>query len=112
MAPAPGKVRIQAPTMLPATLQRTAESFFVAPPPAMAEAIVGVVVIGGPRPMPKAKSRVLATVSAAKPSGGPRSMIFRPRVRMMRQPPAYVPSASTVAEVQYVHCGISVVVDW
>src|SRR5262245_58732925 len=46
--PAPGNVRTQAVRMLPATPHRTAESFFVAPTPMIAEVIVCVVEIGAP----------------------------------------------------------------
>src|SRR3954470_24527213 len=98
MAAAAGKVRIQAVTMLPATPHRTADSRLVAPTPMIADVIVWVVEIGAPRTYALKYSTALATVSAAKPSAGPRWITRRPRVRMMRQPPEYVPSASTVAE--------------
>ena len=103
---AAGIVVSQAITMLPATFQRTAFRRFVAPTPMMAEVIVWVVEIGALRTSALKYSTELATISAAKPSAGPRSMILRPRVRMMRQPPAYVPAASTAAEVQYTHHGM------
>ena len=50
--PAPGKVSTHAPTMLPATLQRTAESRFVAPTPMMDAVMVCVVEIGAPNARP------------------------------------------------------------
>ena len=46
--PAPGNVSTQAPTMLPATPQRTADSRLVAPTPMIAEVIVCVVEMGAP----------------------------------------------------------------
>src|SRR5919112_5235253 len=112
MSAAAGNVVTQAMTMLPATFQRTAFSDFVAPTPMIAEVIVWVVEIGAFRTSALKYSTELATISAAKPSAGPRSMIFRPSVRMMRQPPAYVPAASTAAEVQNTHHGISVALSW
>ena len=45
-------------------------------------------------------------VSAAKPCGGSSSMILRPSVRMMRQPPAYVPSDSITAQAILTQTGI------
>ena len=75
-------------TMLPATPQRTADSRLVAPTPMIAEVIVWVVEIGTPYPMAATNSTLDAVVSAAKPCGGSSSMIRRPRVRMIRQPPA------------------------
>src|SRR3954452_18757868 len=112
MPAAAGKVVSQAMTMLPATFQRTAESRLVEPTPMIAEVIVWVVEIGAFSTRALKNSTELATVSAAKPSAGPRSMILRPRVRMIRPPPAYVPAASTVAEVQNTHHGISVALLW
>ena len=47
-SPAPGKVSTQAPTMLPATPQRTAERRFVEPTPMIADVMVWVVEIGAP----------------------------------------------------------------
>ena len=72
--------------MLPATPQRTADSRLVAPTSMIADVIVRVVEIGQPS-CEVTKSTVLAVVSAAKPSGGPRWITRRPRVRMIRQPP-------------------------
>src|SRR3982750_1638922 len=85
--PAPGNVKIQAPTMLPATPQRTADSRLVAPTPMIDDVIVCVVEIGAPNVMPATYRMDAAVVSAAKPCGGSRWMIRRPRVRMIRQPP-------------------------
>src|ERR687890_1733490 len=96
---AAGNVITQAMTMLPATFQRTAFNRFVAPTPMIAEVIVWVVEIGAFSTSALKNSTELATVSAAKPSAGPRSMILRPSVGMMRQPPAYVPAARNAAEV-------------
>jgi len=39
-------------------------------------------------------------------------MIFRPSVRMIRQPPAYVPAASIAAEVQKTQPGMCVLLSW
>ena len=93
---AAGKVSTQATRMLPATPHRTADRRFVAPTPMIAEVIVCVVEIGSPNPA-AVNSTADAVLSAAKPSGGPRSITLRPSVRMMRQPPAYVPAESTAA---------------
>ena len=49
--------------------------------------IVCVVEIGAPKARAVVKSTAEADVSAAKPCGGSRSMIRRPSVRMIRQPP-------------------------
>src|SRR3954470_12324186 len=111
MAAAAGKVRIQASTMLPATPQRTADSFLVAPTPMMADVIVWVVEIGRPS-RDVANNTALATASAAKPAGGSRWMTRRPRVRITRQPPEYVPRPSTDAEAQNTHSGMCVLLSW
>ena len=60
----------------------------VAPTPMIAEVIMWVVEIGAPYPMAATNRTLDAVVSAAKPCGGSSSMIRRPRVRMIRQPPA------------------------
>src|SRR5688500_6537468 len=99
MEAAPGNVKIQAITMFPATPQRTADRFLVAPTPMIAEVIVWVVEMGRPSWL-LTHSTLAATDSAAKPAGGSRWITRRPSVLMIRQPPAYVPRASTVAEAQ------------
>ena len=81
-------VKIQAITMLPATPQRTALIRLVAPAPITAEVMVWVVEIGAAYTYAVVYSTLAATVSEAKPRGGSRSMMRRPRVRMMRHPPA------------------------
>src|SRR5512133_2814448 len=103
---AAGKVSTQAVTILPATPHRTEDSRFVAPTPIIADVMVCVVEMGALRTSALKYRIELATVSAAKPSGGPRSMTRRPRVRMIRHPPEYVPAASTVAEVKNTHQGM------
>src|SRR5690625_6810928 len=75
-----------APMMLPATPQRTADSRRVAPTPITAEVIVCVVEIGAWNTYAVVYRTDAATDSAAKPRGGSRSTIRRPKVRMMRQP--------------------------
>src|SRR6476660_9621869 len=90
--------------MLPATPQRTAESFSVAPAPIKAEVMVWVVEIGQPK-AEAVKSTDAATDSAAKPAGGSRSMMRRPRVRMMRQPPDQVPREIAVAAARITQSG-------
>jgi hypothetical protein len=77
--------------MLPATPQRTAESFFVAPTPTIAPVIVWVVDTG--TPSADATNSVIAPpVSAQNPPTGLSFVIFYPIVRTMRQPPNSVPS--------------------
>src|SRR5690348_12490055 len=97
--------------MLPATPQRTADTFFVAPTPMIADVIVCVVEIGRPS-RDVANSTALATDSAAKPAGGSRWMTRRPSVRMTRQPPEYVPRPRTAADAQKTHSGMCVLLDW
>ena len=81
-------------TMFPATPHRTAETRFVAPTPMIAEVMTCVVEIGALNMKDAVYITEAAVVSAAKPCGGSSSMIRRPSVRMMRHPPAYVPSES------------------
>ena len=64
-----GIVKIHAHTILPATPQRTADSFCTEPTPTMAPVIVCVVETGTPRPV--ARNSVIAPpVSAQKPPTG------------------------------------------
>ena len=92
--------------MLPATPQRTAERRLVAPTPMIAEVIVWVVEIGAPKARPATYRIEAAVVSAAKPCGGSRWMMRRPRVRMMRHPPAYVPREMTTADITSTQIGM------
>src|SRR5947209_10959570 len=105
MIAAAGNVSIHGMMMLPATPHRTADSRLVAPTPMIAEVIVCVVEIGQPS-WDVTNRTVLAVVSAAKPSGGRRWITRRPRVRMIRQPPEYVPRARTAAVSRYTHTGM------
>src|SRR5664279_3792719 len=89
-----------------ATPQRTADSRLVAPTPMMVEVIVCVVEIGAPKPSPATYRIAAPEDSAAKPWGGSRWMILRPSVRMMRQPPEYVPALMTRAVETLTHRGI------
>ena len=85
-------VSTQAQTMLPATPQRTAETFFELPTPTMAPVMVWVVETG--IPMLVATNSVIAPpVSAQKPPTGFNLVIFWPMVLTMRQPPNMVPIA-------------------
>ena len=74
--------------MLPATPHLTAENFRVAPTPITDDVMTWVVEIGALKRYAVANMIDAPVVSAAKPCGGSSSMILRPRVRMMRQPPA------------------------
>src|SRR5262245_3976315 len=103
---AAGIVRIHAITIDRATPQRTAVNRLVAPTPTTDAVIVWVVDTGACSPIAMTYKVVAAVVSAAKPRGGSRWMMRRPRVRMMRQPPAYVPSEIAVAAETLTHHGI------
>ena len=80
-------VSTQAMPMFLATPQRTADSRLVAPTPMIAEVIVCVVETGAWSTKAVVYSTDAATDSATKPRAGSSSMIRRPSVRMMRQPP-------------------------
>src|SRR5689334_2253105 len=92
--------------MLPATPHRTADRRLVAPTPMIALVIVWVVEMGALAAMAIVYRTTDAAVSAANPCGGLRWMIRRPSVRMMRQPPEYVPSEMAAAAARMTHCGI------
>src|SRR4029079_13923065 len=93
-----GKVRTQAITMERATPHLTAEKRLVAPAPMIAEVMVWVVEMGAGKTNAVVYRTPAPTDSAAKPRAGSRWMIRRPSVRMMRQPPEYVPSEIAAAE--------------
>src|SRR5688500_13391994 len=107
MPAAMGKVRTQAVRMDRATPQRTAERRLVAPTPITAEVIVWVVEIGASKTYAVVYSTDAATDSAAKPRAGPRWMIRRPRVRMIRQPPDQVPREIAAAAEKITQSGRS-----
>ena len=88
-------VKSHAHTMLPATPQRTAESFCTEPTPTIAPVMVCVVDTGTPRPV--ARNKVAAPLAEAlKPLTG-RSLVMRCHmVLTMRQPPNNVPRPITV----------------
>src|SRR5699024_8305312 len=86
-AAAAGIVITQASPILPATPQRTAENRLVDPTPMIAEVIVWVVEIGAWKANAVVYSTAEETDSATNPRAGSSSMILRPRVRLMRQPP-------------------------
>src|SRR5690606_39478293 len=94
--------------MFLATPQRTAESRLVAPTPMIADVMVWVVETGAWKMNALAYSTTAETDSATKPRAGSSSMILRPSVRMMRQPPAYVPSEIAVAAESLTHRGTAV----
>src|ERR1700712_1419133 len=87
-----GMVKIQALTMLPTVLQRTALKRRLAPTPTMAVLITWVVLTGKPR-REAVSMTVAALVSAAKPWMGLRSTILLPIVLIIRHPPDAVPAA-------------------
>ena len=76
--------------MLPATPQRTALNFCVAPTPTIAPVIVCVVDTGMPS-IDATNSVIAPPVSAQKPPTGLSFVIFWPIVRTIRQPPNKVP---------------------
>ena len=85
---------------------RTAFTRFVAPTPMIAEVITCVVEIGALNRNAEVNMIDAPVASAANPCGGSSSMIFRPSVRMIRHPPAYVPSDSITAQAILTHTGI------
>ena len=90
--------------MFPATPHRTAEMRRLAPTPMMHALIACVVDTGTPNVL--ATSSVAAPdVSAANPCSGVMRSIFEPIVRMMRFPPAKVPSAIAAAHEMMTHMG-------
>src|SRR5215218_8359299 len=96
MMAAAGSVSTQATTMLPATPQRTADRRLAAPEPITAPEIVCVVESGNP-PWVEARITAAPAPCAAKPCAVSILWMRLPIVLMMRQPPAYVPSAITAA---------------
>src|SRR3954454_157985 len=99
-----GRVRTHATAMLPATPQRTADKRLAAPAPMIAPDITWVVESG--KPTCEADRITAAPVPwAAKPWAGSILMIRLPIVRMIRQPPTYVPSAIAVAEDRMTQVG-------
>src|SRR5659263_716845 len=103
-----GIVRSHAMPMLRATPHRTADSRFVAPTPMIAEVIVWVVEMGAWKTNAVVYRTEAAAVSATNPRAGSSSMILRPSVRMMRQPPEYVPSEIAEAAQSLTQSGMSV----
>src|ERR1700729_1131122 len=97
MAAAAGSVSIQAPTMLPATPQRTADSRLAAPEPMIEPEITRVVDRGYPA-LVAARMTVAPAAWAAKPCATSISMMRLPSVLMIRQPPTNVPSAIALAD--------------
>src|SRR6266446_6985297 len=76
--------------MLPATPQRTAESFCTEPTPMIEPVMVCVVDTGIPRPV--ARNSVIAPLAEAqKPPTGFNLVIRMPMVLTIRQPPKRVP---------------------
>ena len=78
--------------MFPAMPQRTADSRFAAPEPITAPEITCVVESG----YPKCVAREMTAppeLCAVKPCVGSIAITRWPSVRMIRQPPAYVPAA-------------------
>src|SRR6476620_11616521 len=87
------------------TPQRTAEKRLVAPTPITDVVMMCVVETGAWKTNAVVYSTDAATDSAAKPRGGSRWMIRRPRVRMMRQPPDQVPREIAVAAARITQSG-------
>src|SRR3954470_21126472 len=104
-APAAGRVTTHARTILPATPQRTADSRRVAPTPMIDVVVMWVVDTGTANTVAVAIMTPEATVWAAKPPVGVSWMTRRPRVRMMRNPPEYVPALMASAEARMTHTG-------
>src|ERR1051325_7238193 len=90
--------------MLPATPQRTADRSLAAPAPMIAPEITCVVDSGKPT---CDADRITAAPApwAEKPCAGSIFMMRLPIVRMIRQPPTYVPSAIAVAADTITHVG-------
>ena len=91
--------------MLPATPQRTADSRSLDPTPMIALEMTWVVETGIPK-CDAVRMIVAAVVSAAKPWTGSSFTTCWPIVRMIRQPPAAVPSEIAVAARTMTHSGI------
>src|SRR5213078_798585 len=104
VAPAAGSVSTQAIAMLPATPQRTADSRRAAPAPITAPEITWVVDSGKPT-CDAARITAAPEPWAVKPWAGSILMIRVPIVRMIRQPPEYVPAAIAVAALMTTQSG-------
>src|SRR5205823_9463109 len=90
--------------MLPATPQRTADSRRAAPAPITAPEITCVVESGKPT-CEAARITAAPEPWAVKPWAGSILMIRVPIVRMIRQPPEYVPAAIALAALTTTHAG-------
>src|SRR5205085_734612 len=99
-----GMVSTHAISMLPATPQRTADTRFEAPTPAIHDEITCVVLTGACSQL-AVRITDAAAVSAAKPLIGFNLMILCPIVFMIRQPPDAVPSAIAVAQARITQIG-------
>src|SRR5437763_6491231 len=104
IAPAAGRVSTQAVTMLPATPQRTADTRLAAPAPITPPEITCVVDSGKPT-CDAARITAAPEPWALNPWAGSILMIRVPIVRMIRQPPEYVPAAIADAAVTTTHVG-------
>src|SRR5690348_1891568 len=85
--------------MFPATPHRTAENRRVEPTPRIELVITWVVEIGAANAYAVVSMIPLATVCAANPPTGLSWITRRPSVRMIRQPPEYVPRLIASAEL-------------
>src|SRR6185503_9520986 len=94
---AAGIVSTHAIMMFPATPQRTAETRLAAPAPITAPEIVCVVDSGKPT-WDAARITAAPEPWAAKPCAVSILMMRLPIVRMIRQPPTYVPKAIALAD--------------
>ena len=99
-------VSTHAQTMLRATPHRTALNRCVAPAPMTAPDTTCVVLTGNPHVV-ASWITAAATVWAENPSTGCILTIRVPIVRMMRQPPAHVPSPIASAAASATHVGTS-----
>src|SRR5690242_9473346 len=112
VSPAAGKVRIQAARMLPATPQRTADSFRVAPTPMTAEVVTCVVETGAAYAYAVVISTADATDWAANPAVLSSLYTRRPSVRIIRQPPDAVPALMARAQAIFTQVGTAKVERW
>src|SRR4051794_20184983 len=90
--------------MLPATPQRTADRRLAAPAPMTPPEMTCVVDSGKPR-WEAVSTTAEPAPCAEKPCAGSILMIRLPIVRMIRQPPEYVPSEIAVADEITTHVG-------
>src|SRR3954447_17413556 len=97
MNAAAGSVSTQATAMLPATPQRTADRRLAAPAPMTPPEMTCVVDSGNPRWV-AVNTTAAPAPEAENPCAGSILMMRLPTVRMMRQPPTYVPAAIALAE--------------